>query len=134
MPLVLIIDDNEKNRKLARDVLGAAGFRRSRRRRTEGIMLAAAHLPDVILMDLRLPDMNGADAAEVARGRTTRTARIPVVAMSALSFEDGGDWLEKAGFAGCDREADPCRSTFPEQVGRYCTEPSWSDRRARMPC
>ena len=125
MPLVLIIDDNEMNRKLARDVLGAAGFQTLEAANgTEGIRLAAAHLPHVILMDLRLPDMNGADAAK-ALMRDERTAQIPVVAMSALSLEEGGDWLESAGFAGSLEK--PIRvDSFPDQVRRFCTEPSGS--------
>ncbi len=123
MPLVLIVDDNEMNRKLARDVLVAAGFQTLEvASGLEGIQLAAAHIPDVILMDLRLPDMNGADAAK-ALMQDERTARIPVVAMSALSFEDGGAWLEMAGFAG-SLEKPIHVDSFPEQVGRFCTEPS----------
>lgn len=123
MPLVLIIDDNERNRKLARDVLGAAGFQMLEAASgAEGIGLAAAHVPDVILMDLRLPDTNGADAAK-ALMQDERTAQIPVVAMSALSLEDSGDWLESAGFVGSIEK--PIHvDTFPEQVRRFCTETS----------
>jgi two-component system, cell cycle response regulator DivK len=63
-PLVLIVDDNEKNLKLARDVLRAAGLQTLEAASgAEGIALAAEHLPDVILVDLRLPDMDGTDAA-----------------------------------------------------------------------
>ena len=65
----------------------------------EAIALAAEHLPDVILMDLRLPDMDGTDAAR-RLGDEARTASIPVVALSALRLEGGGDWLLAAGFAG----------------------------------
>jgi two-component system, cell cycle response regulator DivK len=98
--LVLIVDDNGKNRKLARDVLRAAGFRTLEAESgTGGIALATEHLPDVILMDLGLPDMDGIDAARrLAEG--ARTARIPVVALSALPLESGGDWFLAAGFAG----------------------------------
>ena len=72
-PLVLIVDDNEKNLKLARDVLRAAGFRTLEAETgAEGIALAAEHVPDVILMDLRLPDMDGADAARTLRTRQIR--------------------------------------------------------------
>ena len=123
MPLVLIIDDNEKNRKLARDVLGAAAFQTLEAASgAEGIGLAAAHVPDVILMDLRLPDTNGADAAK-ALMQDELTAQIPVVAMSALPLEDSGDWLESAGFVGSIEK--PIHvDTFPEQVRRFCTETS----------
>ncbi len=119
MPLVLIVDDNDQNRKLARDVLGAAGFRTmDAANATEGIGLAVSHAPDVILMDLRLPDMHGADARK-ALGQDERTARIPVVAMSALRLEDSGDWLEEAGFVGWI-EKPILVGRFPEQVRRYC--------------
>ena len=119
MVLVLIVDDNDKNRKLARDVLGAAGFKTmGAANATEGIGLALAHQPDVILMDLRLPDMNGADARE-ALGQDERTARIPVVAMSAMGLEDSGAWLEEAGFAGWI-EKPILVGSFPEQVRGYC--------------
>lgn len=122
MPLVLIIDDNARNRKLARDVLGAAGFQTLEAASgAEGIGLAAAHVPDVILMDLRLPDTNGADAAK-ALMQDELTAQIPVVAMSALPLEDSRDWLESAGFVGSIEK--PIHvDTFPEQVRRFCTEP-----------
>ena len=63
MPVVLIVDDNEKNRKLAGSVLSAAGFRTIEAATgAEALALAAEHVPDVILMDLRLPDMDGTEA------------------------------------------------------------------------
>ena len=65
---MLIVDDNEKNRKLAGDVLRAAGFRTLEAgTAAEGIVIATEHLPDVILMDLQLPDMDGTDAARASR-------------------------------------------------------------------
>lgn len=98
--LVLIVDDNDRNRKLARDVLGAAGFRVLEAATAgEGIALASQHLPDVILMDLRLPDLDGIEAARVLRAER-RTSRIPVVALTALPIDAGDDWLVDAGFAG----------------------------------
>ena len=61
--LVLIVDDNDKNLKLARDVLRFAGFRTLEAASgTAGLSLAAAHRPDVILMDIRLPDIDGVEA------------------------------------------------------------------------
>jgi len=59
-PLILIVDDNDKNRNLARDVLRAAGLRTLEASRgNEAITLATDHRPDVVLLDLRLPDLNG---------------------------------------------------------------------------
>jgi len=117
--LVLIVDDNQKNLKLARDVLRAAGFRTLEAESgAEGMALAAKHLPDVILMDIRLPDMNGPDAAR-ALGAAARTARIPVVALSALPLEGHGDSLLAVGFAGYLEKPISVRE-FPGQVRCYC--------------
>jgi two-component system cell cycle response regulator DivK len=121
--LVLIVDDNEANRKLARDVLHVAGFETLEAASgAEGISLAAECLPDVILMDLRLPDMNGTEAAR-RLGDEAQTASIPVVALSSLPVEGGGDWLERSGFAGWLEK--PIKvSEFPKQVRRYCAKAS----------
>lgn len=119
-PLVLIVDDNEKNVKLARDVLRAAGFRTLEAANgAEGMALANEHLPSVILMDLRLPDMDGADAArKLANG--SRTSAIPVVALSALALEGGVAWLLANGFAGhLEKPIDI--QEFPHQVRQYCS-------------
>jgi two-component system cell cycle response regulator DivK len=118
VPLVLIVDDNEKNRKLAAAVLSAAGFETLEAGTgTDGVALAAERAPDVILMDLRLPDMDGAEAARTL-GADERTARIPIVAMSALPLEGSGDWLEAAGFAGSIEK--PIRvATFADQVRHF---------------
>ncbi len=121
MTLVLIVDDNETNRKLARDVLRASGFGTLEAANgAEGIALATDHLPDVILMDLRLPDMAGTEAARTL-GHGARTAQIPIVAMSALPLEGSPDWIEAAGFAGC-LEKPISVGAFPDQVRRYCAK------------
>jgi two-component system, cell cycle response regulator DivK len=117
VPLVLIVDDNEKNRKLARDVLGAAGLRTLEAARgDEAIALAAEHRPDVILLDLRLPDMEGTDVVRRLRGGAA-TGRIPVVALSA-SPHAGSDRLLAAGFDGYLQKPIDVRA-FPEQVRRF---------------
>ena len=100
LPLVLIVDDNERNRKVARDVLRSAGFRTlEAATASEGIALASEHLPDVVLMDLRLPDVDGTEAVRTLRAEP-RTSRIPVVAVTALRLDARDDWLLDAGFAG----------------------------------
>jgi two-component system, cell cycle response regulator DivK len=119
-PLVLIVDDNEKNLRLAREVLRVAGFRTLEASSgAEAIALAAERLPDVILLDLRLRDMDGADAARELR-QASRTSRIPVVALSALPLEVDSDWLRAAGFSGFLAKPIDVRA-FPDQVRRYCT-------------
>jgi len=111
------VDDNEKNRKLARDVLRADGFRTLEASSgVEGIALATEHVPDVILMDLRLPDMDGTDVARKLDDQAG-TAQIPVVAFSSLPH--GGDWFLAAGFAGYLEKPISVRG-FADQVRRYC--------------
>ena len=121
MPLVLIVDDNEKNRRLAREVLTVAGFRTIEAATgAEAITLAMEHVPDVVLMDLQLPDMNGTDALRELE-RNESTARVPVVALSATPLAGTGGWLEEVGFAGSIEK--PIRiATFPDEVRRYCAE------------
>jgi two-component system cell cycle response regulator DivK len=119
MPLVLIVDDNERNRKLAHTVLDAAGFETvTAANGADAVALAVEHVPDVVLMDLRLPDMDGTDALRALRGDPA-TARIPVVAMSALALEGSADWLEAAGFAGSVSKPIDVR-TFADEVLRFC--------------
>ena len=119
-PLVLIVDDSRKNRRLARVVLEADGLRTLEAATgAEGGALAAEHLPDVILMDLRLPDMDGAHAAR-ALADGPRTACIPVVALTALPVGGDGGRLRAAGFAGY-LEKPITVAEFPGQVRGYCT-------------
>jgi two-component system, cell cycle response regulator DivK len=121
VPLVLIVDDSKGNRKLARDVLSKGGFDTLEAATgVDAIALALEHVPDVVLMDIRLPDMDGTEAARKL-GNRERTAGIPVVAMSALSLEGNDDWLEAAGFAGW-LEKPIHVATFAEQVRGYCSD------------
>ena len=119
LPLVLIVDDSARNRKLAADVLRLARFRTlEASTAAEGIALASEHIPDVILLDLRLPDLDGTEAARMLRTEP-RTSRIPVVAVTALRLDASEAWLVDAGFAGCvvkpiDIDA------FPELVRGFC--------------
>jgi two-component system cell cycle response regulator DivK len=118
-PLVLIVDDNHRNRKLFRDLLRSTRFRTvEAATAAEGIALASEHRPDVILMDLRLPDLDGAEAARILRAEP-RTSHIPVVAVTALPLDQREDWLFDAGFAGyiikpIDIDA------FPDVVRGFC--------------
>jgi two-component system, cell cycle response regulator DivK len=119
LPLVLIVDDNHRNRKLARDVLRMAGLRTlEAATAAEGIALASAHLPDVILMDLRLPDLDGTGATRLLRTEP-RTARIPILAMTALPLDARDDWLFDAGFVGYIVKPIDI-DEFPDVVRRFC--------------
>jgi two-component system cell cycle response regulator DivK len=98
--LVLIVDDNEKNLRLARDVLRFAGLRTIEATTgAEGVRLAAVHIPDVILMDVRLSDMDG-PAALVQLRNEPRTAGIPVVAVTSSAMMGDRQRLLGVGFDG----------------------------------
>jgi two-component system cell cycle response regulator DivK len=117
--LVLIVDDNEKNVKLARDVLQFAGLRTLEAGSGgEGIALANEHLPDVILMDIRLPDMDGTDAARRLKA-DARTARIPVVALTSFAMRGDREGFLAEGFDGYLEKPISVRE-FPDQVRSYC--------------
>jgi two-component system cell cycle response regulator DivK len=99
-PLVLIVDDDARNRKLAADLLRLAGFGIIEAGTArEAIAIAADRVPDAILMDLRLPDLDGAQATRLLRA-DSRTAGVPVIALTALALDGDEDWLRAAGFTG----------------------------------
>ena|SRR5437870_4064225 len=117
--LVLIVDDNEKNVKLARDVLRYAGFRTLEAGTGgDGLTLAAEHQPDVILMDIRLPDMDGRDAAVRRLKEEARTADIPVVALTSFAMKGDRERFLAAGFDGYLEKPISVRA-FPDQVRGY---------------
>ena len=123
LPLVLIVDDSDRNRKLARDVLRLAGFRTIEAgTAASGVALASEQLPDVILMDLRLPDLDGTEAARRLRAEP-RTAGIPVVAVTALPLDGGDDWLLDRGFAGSIVKPFDI-AAFPDVVRGFCERTS----------
>ena len=117
--LVLIVDDNEKNLRLARDVLRAAGFRTVEAGSgNDAIATAIEHLPDVILMDIRLPDMNGTAAAEQIKS-DPRTAGIPIVALTSLAMKGDREALLGAGFDGYLEKPISVRE-LADQVRGFC--------------
>jgi two-component system cell cycle response regulator DivK len=100
MSLILIVEDNEKNLKLVRDVLQVKGFSTIEAGSAEdGIKLAAERKPDLILMDIQLPGMNGIDALKALRAEKA-TAAIPVVAVTASVMQQDRTLIMEAGFDG----------------------------------
>jgi CheY-like chemotaxis protein len=116
--LVLVVEDNEKNLKLVRDILQYRGYRTVEARTAEeGIELARAHVPDLVLMDIRLPGMDGMAALEVLRAEP-RTAGIPVVAVTASVMPEERDRFRAAGFDGFIEKPIDVRA-FPAQVASF---------------
>ncbi len=117
--LVLIVDDNEKNRRLAGDLLRFHGFRTLEAANgSNAVALALEHEPDVILMDIRLPDMHGTEAARRLKD-DPRTATIPVVAVTSLAMKGDREWFLAAGFDGYLEKPIDVRE-FPAQVRGFC--------------
>ena len=116
--IVLIVDDNEKNMRLVRDVLSFAEFRTlGAATGAEGIAMAAEHLPDVILMDIRLPDMDGTQAMRLLKV-DARTSAIPVVALTSLAMKGDREWLLAEGFDGYLEKPISVRE-LPQQVRSF---------------
>lgn len=100
MSLILIVEDNERNLKLVRDVLRVKGFDTIEAGTAEdGIELAGQRKPDLILMDIQLPGMNGIQALKVLRSNP-ETATIPVVAVTASVMQQDRTLITEAGFDG----------------------------------
>ena len=98
MSLILIIEDNEKNMKLVRDVLQVKGYTTLEAVTAEdGIKLAMEHKPDLVLMDIHLPGMNGIEALGVLRANSA-TASIPVIAVTASVMQQDRKLITDAGF------------------------------------
>ena len=113
--LILIVDDTEMNVRLARDVLRFAGFRTLEAATAgEGVSLAGEHHPDLILMDIRLPDMDGTSALRHLK-RDPRTAGIPVVALTSFAMKGDRDRFMAEGFDGYLEKPISVKD-FPDQV------------------
>ena len=97
---VLIVEDNEKNMKLFRDVLQATGY--STLEATTGeeaVELALSQAPALVLMDVQLPGIDGVEALERMR-QNERTASIPVLALTAQAMSGDRERFLEAGFDG----------------------------------
>ena len=100
MKTILIVEDNEKNMKLARDILRAKGYATLEAvNGLEGVQLALQHRPDLVLMDIQLPDINGIEAFERIRANAA-TAKVPVVAFTASVTANDRSRIGDAGFDG----------------------------------
>ena len=97
---VLLIEDNLMNMELAADLLETAGFQVLKAERAEdGIAMAVAQQPDIILMDIALPGMDGLEATRRIK-QDARTAWIPIVALTASAMRGDDDRARSAGCCG----------------------------------
>jgi len=98
--LILIVEDNDKNRKLVRDVLTFKGYEVIETETGEqGVRLAQERRPSLVLMDIRLPGIDGVEALRRLRAEET-TRWIPVMAMTASVMSEDRQKIMAAGFDG----------------------------------
>ncbi len=116
--LILIVEDNQRNLKLVRDLLQYQGYRTVEAATAEeGLVLARAHFPALILMDIQLPGMDGITALGRLRADPV-TAEIPAVALTAFAMKDDQARFLQAGFTGYLVKPIDIKA-FPEQVRRF---------------
>ena len=100
MSTILIVEDNEKNMKLARDVLQSRGYVTLEAITGEdGVRMAIEKKPDLVLMDIQLPGINGIEALRQVRADPA-CARIPIVAFTASVTPTDRSQISAAGFDG----------------------------------
>ena len=115
---ILVVEDNDKNVKLTRDVLEFAGYTvEVATTGEEAVAQALASVPDLILMDLQLPGMDGHEALARLRADPD-TQRVPVVALTASAMPMDRERALSAGFDGFLEKPISVRE-FPDQVRRH---------------
>jgi two-component system, cell cycle response regulator DivK len=120
---ILVVEDNALNMKLFRDVLLATGYDTLEATTGgEAIELAAEGAPDLVLMDVQLPDFDGVDALHRLRA-DPRTAAIPVLAVTAQAMQGDRERFLAAGFDGYLSKPVNVR-TLIDVVRQHCGEPS----------
>ena len=119
--LILIVEDNDKNMKLARDLLQFAGLRTLEATNAEdGLAIAQRERPDLVLMDIQLPGMDGITALRKLR-EDERTSAIPVVALTASVMKADRERFESAGFDAFMQKPVDVR-TFAAEVRRLTAQ------------
>jgi two-component system cell cycle response regulator DivK len=120
--LILIVEDNEKNLKLVRDVLQFHGFRTLEAiNGEEAVVMARENQLDLVLMDIALPGIDGVEATRQLKAEPS-TAATPIVALTASVMEADRARFGAAGFAGLIAKPIDVL-TFPAQVLAYCAIP-----------
>jgi two-component system, cell cycle response regulator DivK len=120
--LILLVEDNEKNRKLVRDLLTVKGYRVVEAETGEdAVRLAREHRPALVLMDIQLPGIDGIEALRRLRAEPA-TAQIPVLAVTASAMARDRQTILAAGFDGYQAKPISVRP-FLELVHEMLTRP-----------
>jgi len=115
---VLVVDDNEKNLLLEKDLLEVAGFEVFEAANAAGaIAMARKEKPDIILMDVRLPDMRGTAAARILR-QDKSISDIPIVFVTSSVMAEGREEIE--GMANTGFIGKPINTrTFAQEINKF---------------
>jgi two-component system cell cycle response regulator DivK len=117
---ILVVEDNPLNLKLVRDVLTASGYEVVEAQTGEdGVSLAADCAPDLVLMDLQLPGIDGYEALRLIR-EDPRVGEVPIVALTAFAMREDRERTARAGFDGYLSKPISVRD-LPAQVGDFLT-------------
>jgi CheY-like chemotaxis protein len=115
---ILVVDDDWKNLMLEKDLLEVVGFEVfEAENATMGIAVARKEIPDIILMDVRLPDMSGIEAARILR-QNPATCEIPIVFVTASVMAGGREEINSitnSGFIGKPLNT----RTFAEEIRQF---------------
>jgi len=123
MSTILIVEDNEKNMKLVRDILQFKGYQTLEAiTGNQGVAMAREHRPDLILMDIQLPDITGIEALRIIR-EDASIATTPVVAVSASVMPDEQQKIVASGFDAYVTKPIDLKS-FVATVERYAGVPA----------
>jgi two-component system cell cycle response regulator DivK len=115
---ILVVEDNPLNMKLVRDVLTASGFEVFEALSgEEGVALAGACAPDLVLMDLQLPGIDGYEALRRLR-QDPGLGGVPVVAVTAFAMKEDRERTAREGFDGYLGKPISVRA-LPTQVGEF---------------
>ena len=94
---VMIVEDNELNMKLFKDLIEASGYETIRTRNgLEALDLARAHNPDLILMDIQLPEVSGLEVTKWIK-EDDKLHRIPVIAVTAFAMKGDEERIRQGG-------------------------------------
>ena len=124
--VILVVEDNERNLKLLRDLLEYEGYDvRVARTGEDAVTLAVKDPPDLVLMDLQLPGIDGVEALHRLR-ESPRTVDVPVVAVTAQAMKQDRERVLQAGFNGYVEKPISVRA-FPDQVRRFLPDEGGGD-------
>jgi len=115
---VVIVDDDEKNLMLEKDLLEVAGFEVfTSENATDGIAIARKEKPDIVIMDVRLPDMRGSEAARILR-QDKDTSHIPIVFVTASVMVGEREEIKNIANSGFIGKPINTR-TFAKEISRF---------------